>query len=212
MGAGTQPEIPHIKGGLLGADYTIDKGRYRFARVYSGENWNPQLQAPLTQPGVNVVPGDYLIAVRGREVRASDNLYSFFQETAGKQTVLRVGPNADGTGARNVTVVPIDNEAGLRHLAWIEDNRRKVDQLSHGTVAYVHLPDTALGGFTSFNRYFFAQIGHDGAVIDERYNHGGDVADYVIEYLNRHPMGRIATREGRRHYGSDTGNTRNRNY
>ncbi|MDQ2776240.1 MAG: S41 family peptidase, partial [Acidobacteriota bacterium] len=87
--------------------------------------------------------------------------------------------------------------AGLRHLAWIEDNRRKVDQLSHGAVAYVHLPDTGLGGFTSFNRYFFAQIGREGAVIDERFNHGGDIADYVIEYLNRHPMGRIATREGK---------------
>jgi tricorn protease len=193
---GTQPEVPHIKCGLLGADYKVENGRYRFEYVYNGENWNPQLQAPLTQPGVNVVAGEYLLAVRGRELRATDNLFSFFEETAGKQTVLRVGPNPDGSGSREVTVVPVDSEASLRHLAWIEGNRRKVDQLSGGKLAYVHLPDTANGGFTSFNRYYFAQIGKQGAVIDERYNHGGDIADYIIEYLSRKPMGRIATREG----------------
>jgi tricorn protease len=123
-------------------------------------------------------------------------VYSFFQETAGKQVVIRVGPSPDGTGSREVTVVPVDSEARLRHLAWIEENREKVDKLSGGQLAYVHLPDTAMGGWTSFNRYFFAQIGKQGAVIDERYNHGGDVADYVIEYLSRRPMGMIATREG----------------
>ncbi len=196
VGGGTQPAVPKLKVGLLGADYKIENGRYRFTKVYNGENWNPQLQAPLTQPGVNVVAGEYLLAVRGRELHSSDNVYSFFEETAGKQIVLKVGPNPDGSGSREVTVVPVDNETNLRHLAWIEGNRRKVDQLSGGKLAYVHLPDTARGGFTSFNRYFFAQIGRQGAVIDERYNHGGDIADYVIEYLSRKPMGRITAREG----------------
>ncbi|HLH02823.1 MAG TPA: PDZ domain-containing protein [Bryobacteraceae bacterium] len=196
VGGGESPEPPKLKVGLLGADYKVENGRYRFAKVYNGENWNPQLQAPLTQPGVNVVAGEYLLAVRGRELHSTDNLYSFFEETAGKQIVLRVGPNADGSGAREVTVIPVDNETNLRHLEWIESNRRKVDQLSNGLLAYVHLPDTAMGGFTSFNRYFFAQIGREGAVIDERYNHGGDIADYIIDYLNRKPMGRIASREG----------------
>ncbi|MBV8073299.1 MAG: PDZ domain-containing protein, partial [Acidobacteriaceae bacterium] len=107
---GTQPDVPKVKVGLLGADYKVENGRYRFAKVYNGENWNPQLQAPLTQPGVNVVAGEYLLAVRGREVRASDNVYSFFQETAGKQTTLKVGPNPDGSGAREVTVIPVENE------------------------------------------------------------------------------------------------------
>ncbi len=196
VSGGTQPDIPHIKVGLLGADYKIENGRYRFAFVYNGENWNPGLQAPLTQPGVNVVPGEYLLAVRGRDLHSTDNLYSFFQETAGKQTVLRVGPSPDGANSREVTVVPVETEARLRHLAWIEGNRRKVDHLSQGKLAYVHLPDTAEGGYTSFNRYFFAQIGKQGAVLDERYNHGGDIADYIIEYLSRHPMGRITSREG----------------
>lgn len=196
VGGGTEPEVPKIKVGLLGADYKTENGRYRLTKVYNGENWNPKLQAPLTQPGVNVTAGEYLLAVRGRELHATDNVYSYFQETAGKQIVLKVGPNPDGSGSREVTVVPVDNEQGLRHLAWIEGNRRKVDQLSNGTIAYVHLPDTALGGFTSFNRYFFAQIGKQGAVLDERYNHGGDIADYIIDYLSRRPMARITTREG----------------
>ncbi len=193
---GTQPDVPKIKVGLLGADYKVENNRYRFAEIYNGENWNPTLQAPLTQPGVNVVAGEYLLAVRGRELRASDNLYNFFDETAGHQTTIRVGPNADGSGARDVTVVPVENEFNLRHLAWIEGNRRKVDQLSGGKLAYVHLPDTALGGYTSFNRYFFAQVGKQGAILDERFNHGGEIADYIIEYLNRRPLAAIATREG----------------
>lgn len=193
---GTEPQVPKLKVGLLGTDFKIENGRYRFAKVYNGENWNPELRAPLTQPGVNVKPGEYLLAVRGRELKASDNVYSFFEETAGQQITLKVGPSADGAGSHEVTVVPVDNETNLRHLAWIEENRRKVDQLSGGKLAYVHLPDTAMGGFTNFNRYFFAQIGRQGAVIDERYNHGGDIADYVIDYLNRKPMGLIATREG----------------
>lgn len=193
---GTEPDVPKIKVGLLGADYKVENGRYRFAKVYNGENWNPTLQAPLTQPGVNVVAGDYLLAVQGRELHSTDNLYSFFQETAAKQIVLRIGPNADGSNSREVTVVPVDSEQQLRHLAWVEGNRQKVDQLSGGKLAYVHMPDTAMGGFTSFNRYFFAQIGREGAVIDERYNHGGDIADYIIEYLSRRPMARVVTREG----------------
>jgi tricorn protease len=193
---GALPKVDEMKVGLLGADYTIDHDRYRFSHVYSGENWNPELKAPLTQPGVNVKPGAYLLAVDGRELHGSDNVYSFFLETAGRQTVIRVGPNPDGSGARDVTVVPVASERNLRHLAWIEANRRKVDELSGGRVAYVHLPDTALGGWTSFNRFYFAQVGKQAAVIDERYNHGGDLADYIIEYLRRSPMSRIAGREG----------------
>jgi tricorn protease len=196
VGGGSEPDVPKVKVGLLGADYRRENGRWRFAKIYDGENWNPELQAPLTQPGVNVAAGEYLLAVNGRELRAANNLYSFFQETAGKQTVLRVGSNPDGTGARDVTVIPVDNDQRLRHRAWVEGNRREVDRLSGGKIAYVHLPDTANGGYTSFNRYYFAQIGKEGAVLDERYNHGGDIADYIIEYLGRRPMGRIMTREG----------------
>ncbi len=193
---GTQADTPKIDIGLLGADYAIDHGRYRFARIYNGENWNPELHAPLTQPGVDVNAGEYLLAVNGRSLSANENPYASFAETVGRQTVLRVGPHADGSGSREVTVVPIKSEKGLRHLAWIEGNRAKVDKLSGGRLAYVHLPDTGGGGFTSFNRYFFAQTDKQGAVIDERYNHGGQLADYIVDYLRRPAMTRIVTREG----------------
>jgi tricorn protease len=196
VGGGDIPEPKRVKTGLLGADYQIENGRYRFTRVYNGENWNPRLRAPLTQPGVNVKAGEYLIAVNGREVRAPSNIYSFFEETAGKQVVLKVGPNPDGTGAREVTVVPVDNEDALRNYAWIEDNRRRVDELTGGRVAYVYLPDTYAGGYTNFNRYYFAQVGKEAAVIDERYNGGGDIADYVIDYLRRSLLDYFNMREG----------------
>jgi tricorn protease len=196
VNGGAQPKADEVQVGLLGADYAIDNGRYRITRIYNGENWNPELKAPLTQPGINVKEGEYLLAVNGRELTGRDEVYSFFQETAGKQTVIQVGPTADGKGARDVTVVPVADEHNLRHLAWIEGNRRKVDELSGGRVAYVHLPDTAEGGYSSFNRYFFAQVGKQAAVLDERFNHGGDLADYIIDYLRRPPMSRVASREG----------------
>ncbi|MFN7993091.1 MAG: PDZ domain-containing protein [Bryobacteraceae bacterium] len=196
LGGGDRPEPPKIKVGLLGADYSVENGRYRFKKIYDGENWNPHLRAPLTQPGVNVKPGEYLIAVNGRDVRGSDEVYSFFEETAGKQVVIKTGIDPSGAGAREVIVVPVEDEFGLRHLDWVESNRRKVDQMTGGRVAYVHLPDTANGGYSNFNRYFFAQVGKDAAVLDERFNHGGDLADYIIDHLRRPLMSLVTAREG----------------
>jgi tricorn protease len=196
VNGGDMPEVKHVPGGLLGADYVIDKDRYRFARVYRGQNWNPQARAPLTQPGVNVKEGEYLLAVNSKPLHAKDEIYQFFEGTADKSVVLKVGPNADGKDAREVTVVPIASETQLRNLNWIEDNRRKVDKLSDGRVAYVYLPDTSVGGYTNFNRYYFAQLGKEGAVIDERFNGGGTAADYIIDYMRRPLMNYWSTREG----------------
>jgi tricorn protease len=196
VGGGDVPEIKNVATGLLGCDYRIENGRYRFARIYDGENWNPDLRAPLTQPGVNVEQGDYLLAVNGRDVRATDNVYSFFEATSGKQVRLRVGRNPDGSGARDVVVVPVANEARLRNLAWIEDNRRKVDRMTGGRVAYVYMPDTAFGGLTSFTRYFYAQVGKEAAIIDERFNGGGALATDIVEQLSRKMLSLVATRDG----------------
>jgi tricorn protease len=182
--------------GLLGADYKIENGRYRFARIYDGENWNPQLRAPLTQPGVNVVAGEYLLSVNGRDVRGTDEVYSFFEATANKSVTLRVGPDPSGAGSREVAVVPVATEQNLRNLAWVEDNRRKVDQLSHGRLAYIYLPDTSAAGYTSFDRYFFPQAGKEGAVVDERFNGGGSMTDYILQYLQRRLLNYRATRDG----------------
>ena len=196
VGGGDKPEVKRVSGGLLGADFTIENGRYRFSRVYSGENWNPSLNAPLTQPGVNVVAGEYLLAVQGREVRPPANLYSFFEETAGKSIVIRVGPDPGGANARDVIVVPVASETSLRNFAWIEDNRRKVDQLTGGRVGYVYLPNTGGSGYANFNRYFFSQVGKEAVIVDERFNGGGSIADYIIDYLRRPIMGRFSMREG----------------
>jgi tricorn protease len=190
------PPPDHARVGLLGADYSIENGRYRFSHIYHGENWNPQLRAPLTQPGVNVQQGDYLLAVNGKELLAADEVFELFEGTANKATVLRVSSSPDGKNPRNLTVVPIENEQALRNRAWIDENRRKVDQLSGGRVAYVYLPDTGLGGYSAFNRYFFAQLGRQGAVIDERFNGGGAAADYVIDYLRRPLQNYWMTRDG----------------
>jgi tricorn protease len=195
-GGGDSPEVKRVQTGLLGCDYEIDSGRYRFSRVYSGENWNPQLRAPLTQPGVNVKAGEYLIAVNGRDVRADASVYSFFEGLANKSVLLKVASDAAGTSSREVTVVPVPNDSALRNLAWIEENRRKVDQMTGGKVAYVYMPDTGSGGMAAFNRYFYAQIGKDAAIIDERYNGGGMLATDIVEILNRKPLSGTATRRG----------------
>jgi tricorn protease len=196
VAGGAMPDVKTVPVGLLGADYAVDNGRYKFSRVFDGENWNPNLKAPLTQPGVNVKAGEYLLAVNGKDVRATDELFSFFEATAGKSVILKVGPNANGDGAREVTVVPVPSEQGLRYMGWAEDNRRKVELASGGRLGYVHLPNTSEAGYTNFNRWFFAQVGRDGMILDERFNGGGFVADYIIDYLRRPLMNYFATRAG----------------
>ena len=186
------------KNGLLGANYTIDHDRYKFAHIVQGGNWNPQMYSPLTQPGVNVREGEYLLAVNGVQLHATSNLYAAFEGLAGKQTSITVGPNADGSASRDVLVVPVDSETAMRSQEWIEGNIRRADQLSNGQVAYVYLPNTAGAGFDSFNRYFFAQVQKKAVVIDERYNQGGDIADYVIDVLKRVPTLNYESRQGLR--------------
>ncbi|MGB7760843.1 MAG: PDZ domain-containing protein [Bryobacteraceae bacterium] len=196
LGGGDRPEVKRVPTGLLGADYKIESGRYRIAHVYNGENWNPSTKAPLTQPGVNVIAGDYILAVNGKELRASDNIYSFFEATADKTVLLKVGAEPTGVNSREVKVVPVDDESQLRHLEWIENNRRKVDEATNNRVAYVYMPDTGFGGYTSFTRYFFAQVDKVAVIIDGRFSHGGDLATDIIEYLQRKPMSVVTTRDG----------------
>ena len=186
VNGGDIPEVQPTTAGLLGADFTVDNGRYRIAKIYDAEAWNPDLRAPLAAPGVDVRTGDYLLAVNGVELRGSDNVYRLLDGTANKQTVITVSsrPTMDAT-ARRVTVVPVPNDAGLRARAWVERNRRIVDSLSGGKLAYVYVPSTAQTGYVSFNRYYFAQQNKQGAVIDERYNSGGSAADYIIDLLQR---------------------------
>lgn len=186
---GDVPTIDRPTIGLLGADLEVHEGRYRITRIYTGENWNPELRAPLSAPGIDVKEGDYLLAVNGVELVAPANPYALFEGTAGRQTVLRVGPRPVMEGSREVTVVPVPSETAIRQRAWVEGNRRTVDSLSQGRLAYVWLPNTGEGGYTSFNRYYFAQQHKQGAVIDERFNGGGSAADYMVDLMSRELQG-----------------------
>ena len=182
---GDIPSVPPSIGGLLGADFAIEGGRYKVTRIYDTESWNPDLRAPLAGPGVDVKVGDFIVAINGIELKAPDNIYRLLDGTANRQTVLAVNSRPALDGARQVTVVPVANEQTLRTRAWVEDNRRLVDKLSNGQLAYVYLPNTGQPGYTSFNRYYFAQQDKKGAIIDERYNGGGSAADYIIDALER---------------------------
>jgi tricorn protease len=185
-----------VPGGLLGADYSIENGRYRLKKIYGGLNWNPELRAPLTEPGVNAKVGEYLLAVNGRDVRATTNIYSYFENTSGKITEITLGSTPDGAGSRTVQVVPIATEAALRNRDWVEGNLHKVDVATGGRVAYVYVPNTAGLGFSYFKRYFYPQATRDAIIVDERFNGGGQVADYYIDLLRRPVISYWATRYG----------------
>jgi tricorn protease len=198
VAGGDVPTVEPVPVGLLGADYEVTPdGYYLFKKIFPGLNWHPELRSPLTEPGVNVKEGEYLLAVNGRPVRAPENLYHIFEKTADKVTDLLVGPSTDVKEARTVTIKPLASEIELRHWNWVESNRKKVDELSKGRVAYIYMPDTAGDGYLNFNRYYFAQLDKEAVVIDERYNGGGMVADYVVDLLDRKLLSYWATREGK---------------
>ncbi len=188
-GGGDTPEVETVPVGLLGADYAIENGRFRITKIYNGENWNPNLRSPLSGPGIDAKVGDYLVAVEGVELTAGTNLFSVFDRTANRQTRISLNDKPQLEGARELTVVPVGGEEGLRRLDWVEGNRRKVDEMSDDQLAYVWIPDTGIGGWSNFNRYFFAQQHKQGAIIDERFNHGGSIADYIVDLLARDLLG-----------------------
>lgn len=174
-----------VNGGLLGANYETANNRYRISKIFGGLNWTPELRSPLTEPGVNVQVGDYLLEVNGHDVTADQNLYAFFENTADKIVTLTVGPNADGTGSRKVKVVPVSDERALRNRDWVEGNIKKVNEATNGQVAYVYVPNTAGAGHEYFKRYFFPQANKKAIIVDERHNGGGQLADYYIDILRK---------------------------
>jgi len=193
---GQIPDAKHVPGGLLGADYEIKNNRYCIAKIYTGGDFNPREKAPLAQPGLNVKVGDCILDINGQELTTDVDIQEPLEGTAGKVISLRIA-GEDGKNPRDISVTPIASEAAMRNVDWIEGNQKKVDQLSGGKLAYVYLPDTGEGGFTNFNRYYFAQTEKQGAVIDERFNGGGQVADYFIEVLGRHIESYWAPRYGK---------------
>jgi tricorn protease len=192
---GDIPGIAGVPGGLLGADYAFENGRYRITRVYDGERWNPGLYAPLAQPGVNAKAGEYIFAIDGKDLKDSNDIYEMLEGKAGKQVKIKIG--IDEATAREVTVVPVPSETGLRNRAWAEDNRRYVEKNTNGRAGYVHVPDTQFGGWTSFIRYYYAQTDKDGMVVDERFNQGGLINDYMIYEMSKSLDAVFTPRTGR---------------
>jgi tricorn protease len=196
VAGGSSPVGPEVPVGLLGADYAVVDGHVQFARILIGDPWNPAAVSPLQQPGTTVHAGEFLLAVDGHPVDSHHDVYEAFEGLAGRQVRLTVGRKADGSDARQVVVVPVANESALRLYDWMERNRRRVDERTGGKIAYVYLPDTAAGGYPNFNRYFYSQVGKHGVILDERFNHGGDIADFIVDQLKKTPQMINSTREG----------------
>lgn len=182
---GDYPDTDQTPVGLLGADFSVDQGYWKIDRIFTTESWNPNLSSPLDRPGIKVQEGYYLVGINGKEVTSSQNLFEALDGTLGKQTILHLNETPSFEGAWKETVEPIRSENALRQRAWVEDNRRKVDELSDGKLAYIWVPNTGGPGFVSFNRYFFAQQDKLGAVIDERFNGGGLLDDYMVDLMTR---------------------------
>ncbi len=189
--------VARVPGGLLGCDFEIVDGHYRLTRVYDGERWNPGLYAPLAQPGVEAKAGEYLLAIDGRPLDDALDIYEALEGKAGRQVKIKIGPTPDGAGAREATVVPVADEHSLRFRAWSEDNRRTVEKATGGRIGYAHIPDTGGGGWTEFHRYYYAQHGKNGIIVDDRFNHGGYVADYLVREMVKPVVYGTITRYGK---------------
>lgn len=185
VGGGDFPEVERSSAGLLGADLVAENNRWKISRIYTTESWNPELSSPLDRPGIKIGEGYYLVGINGKELTAADDPWQYLDGTQNIQTTLHINKTPDFTGSWKEVVKPIASESGLRQRAWVEDNRRMVDSLSGGKLAYVWVPNTGGPGFVSFNRYFFAQQDKKGAVIDERFNGGGLLDDYMVDLMNR---------------------------
>ena len=184
---GDMPSQKRVTGGLLGADYTFENGRYRFAKIYDGERWNPNLYAPLAQPGIDAKPGDYLLAIDGVELNDAMDVYLELEGKAGKQVKVKIGPTPDGVGAKESIVVPIASDFDLRFRWWSEENRRIIDKATGGRVGYVHVPDTSPPGWEAFQRFYYSQTNKDAMIIDDRFNHGGLINDFMVNEMQK-PM------------------------
>lgn len=182
---GDYPDVDNSKVGLLGADLEAKNNRWQIQRIYTSESWNPGLAGPLDQPGLNIKEGYYIVGINGKPLTANENPFKLLDGTLNKQTTIHINDKPDFSGSWKEIVKPIRSENGLRQRTWVEDNRRLVDKLSNGKLAYVWVPNTSGSGFVSFNRYYFAQQDKLGAVIDERFNGGGLLDDYMVDLMTR---------------------------
>ena len=198
VSGGDLPAVPKVGTGLLGVDWSVDaaSGLYRLNRIYRARDWNSDVAAPLGEPGLAVREGDFLISVNGRAVRSPQNVYEAFVGTTGKQTTLVLGASANDSKPRTVVVKPIANEATLRYTAWVAANREKVNKATGGRIAYIHVPNTAVGGIQEFSKGYYPQVDRQGIIVDERFNGGGFIPDFFVERLMRKTWTYWSSRDG----------------
>jgi tricorn protease len=189
-----QPKVINV--GLLGCDYEVANGYYRFKKIYKGGVWdNLEIRSPLLEPGVDVKEGDYLLAVNNLPLNIKEDPWAAFQGLAGETVTLTVNSKPDLEGARKILVKPLSSEARLRNLAWIEGNREKVDKETDGKAGYVYVPNTGIEGQSELVRQYSAQYTKDAMIIDERFNSGGQIPDRFIELLDRPILSHWARRD-----------------
>lgn len=195
-GPGDVQQSRHRSVGLLGVDWSLENGAYRIKRIIDGAPWDNEVRSPLRAPGVAVHEGDYVLAVNGMPLDVTQDPWAAFDGLANQTVQLTVNDKPSLTGARDVLVQPIGFEGRLRNLAWIEANRRRVDEATHGRVGYIYVPSTGVDGQTELVRQFLAQYGREGLIVDERFNSGGQIPDRFVELLNRAPLAFYAVRDG----------------
>ncbi len=184
---GDEPRVERVRGGMLGCTFEADPAarRYRIGRIFAGENWDANYRSPLTEPGVDVRAGEYLLAIDGADLVTTDNPYRLLEGKADQQVVLTVGATPDPAKARKVTVVTTDSEQDLMYLDWVKSRMALTDKLSGGKVGYIHLPNTAVEGNRMLQKLFFGQAAKPALIVDDRYNGGGFIPVRMLEYLTR---------------------------
>lgn len=187
VGSGEKPQATKIKMGLLGADLSRDglSGFYKINKILKGENWNDETRSPLTELGVDVSVGDFIIAVNGKLTSKMNDIYESLLNTAGKQVELTINETASETGSHKVIVIPTSDESGLYYFNWVQNNIKKVSDATNGEVGYIHIPDMGVEGLNEFVKHFYPQLGKKALIIDDRGNGGGNVSPMIIERINR---------------------------
>ncbi len=182
--------------GYLGVDWELKDGAYRIAKIVNGALWDSEVRSPLRRSGVNVKEGDYLLAVNGIPVNITKDPSAAFEGFSGTTVELTVNDKPTLAGSRKVVVETLTSETRLRNLAWIESNRKRVEEATDGKIGYIYVPSTGWDGQTELVRQFAAQFTKEGLIIDERFNDGGQIPDRFIELLNRNPLAFWAVRDG----------------
>ncbi|MFQ5721005.1 MAG: S41 family peptidase [Candidatus Aminicenantales bacterium] len=187
VGGGDIPHPPKVEVGMLGAQFRKDEksGYFKVTRILKGQNWDKSLRSPLTEIGVGVKEGDYIIAVQGKPTNRMVDLYEALVNTVGKQVKLRVNSKPEEEGSREVVVVPIKDELSLYYHNWVQKNIEKVTKATDGKVGYIHIPDMSREGLNEFVKHFYPQLRKKALIIDVRGNGGGSVSPMIIERLRR---------------------------